>query len=253
MFCWWQPLFVMKPLYSLALLACFLVAWQFLPHPKPVEIFLGDHQTLPKQKPKPHSTPLWEHAAQSIEDQASAWKIPAIELPKIELPEIVAQKWPGRAPVKTRAKITAGAQLSQYETLLCDMANHERRKRGLKPLKISPALADVARAHALEMAQKAYFAHESPDPKLRTVIERYKLKFKVTPRLVAENIYKLEGPSFYKLSAQDFRRAHAGWMKSPGHRANILRDSPAGGPTEIGVGIVVRNGSFWATQNFARP
>ena len=137
--------------------------------------------------------------------------------------------------------------------MLCDLANRERKAKGLKPLKISPALADVARAHSKEMAEKAYFDHESPDPKSRTVMNRYQLKFEDTPRLVAENIYKLEGPSFYKLSEKDFRRAHSGWMKSPGHRANILRDSPAGGPTEIGVGIVVRNGSFWATQNFARP
>jgi hypothetical protein len=64
---------------------------------------------------------------------------------------------------------------------------------------------------------------------------------------------KVEGSALYKLKPGDFRGAHTGWMNSPGHRANILRTSPAGGPTQIGVGIVVRGGSFWATQNFARP
>ena len=192
--------------------------------------------------------PIWEHATKAIKKESSDWK-----LPEIDLPALLAKELPGNIAVKQNAKVASGAQLSRYEKMLCDLANRERKAQGLKPLKISPALAAVARAHSKEMAQKAYFAHESPDPKRHTVMERYKLKFKTKPRLVAENIYKLEGPSFYKLSEKDFRRAHSGWMKSPGHRANILRDSPAGGPTEIGVGIVVRNGSFWATQNFARP
>jgi uncharacterized protein YkwD len=54
------------------------------------------------------------------------------------------------------------------------------------------------------------------------------------------------------LTERDFRRAHEGWMKSPGHRANILRTEPLS-PAYIGVGIVVKDGSFWATQNFATP
>jgi uncharacterized protein YkwD len=146
-----------------------------------------------------------------------------------------------------------GAQLTRYEKMLCDMANAERKKHGLPLLKISPALSDVARGHSREMAQKNYFAHESPTATRRTIMNRYMLKFKRTPRLVAENIFKMETSGFYQLSERDFRRAHEGWMKSPGHRANILRSSPAGGPSEIGVGIVVKDGSFWATQNFSRP
>ncbi|MDF2441736.1 MAG: hypothetical protein JWN98_2720 [Abditibacteriota bacterium] len=147
----------------------------------------------------------------------------------------------------------SGQQLSKYEKMLCDMANAERRKRGLSLLQIDPALADVARAHSREMAQKKYFAHESPTAARRTTLDRYRLKFKRSPRLVAENIYMMRGPKFYALTERDFRRAHEGWMKSPGHRANILRANPAGGPSRIGVGIVVQNGAFWATQNFSRP
>ena len=237
----------MKPIYLLSVLALAIGAWQFLPRHAVNENLTKAKKFLPKD------APLWEYAAQAVNDEVATLKMPAVKMPKIELPEIVIEEWPGTSAVKKSAKVTSGAQLSQYEILLCNLANRERKERGLKPLKISPALADVARAHSTEMAQKSYFAHESPDPKRRTVMDRYHLKFKDTPRLVAENIYKLEGPSFYKLSEKDFRRAHSGWMKSPGHRANILRDSPAGGPTEIGVGIVVRNGSFWATQNFARP
>lgn len=151
------------------------------------------------------------------------------------------------------APTPSAPQLSKYEKMLCNMANEERRKRGMSILTIDPALADVARGHSREMAQKKYFAHESPTKTRRSALDRYRLKFKRAPRLVAENIYMLRGPKFYALNERDFRRAHEGWMKSPGHRANILRKEPAGGPSRIGVGIFVQNGAFWATQNFARP
>ena len=151
-----------------------------------------------------------------------------------------------------RAPEPTGQELSKYEKMLCDMANEERRKRGLPPMKIAPALAEVARGHSRDMMQKDYFSHTSPTASRSSVSDRYQLKYKRTPRLVAENIYMLKGPPMYKLTERDFRRAHEGWMKSPGHRANILRTEPLS-PEYIGVGIVVKNGSFWATQNFATP
>jgi uncharacterized protein YkwD len=145
-----------------------------------------------------------------------------------------------------------GPELSRYEKLLCDLANAERRKHGLSPLKITPALAEVARGHSREMAAKGYFSHTSPTKGRNSVKDRYLLKFKQPPRLVAENIYMFKSSGYYRLTEKDFRRAHEGWMKSPGHRANILRKDPVN-PTQIGVGIFVKNGSFWATQNFATP
>lgn len=159
-----------------------------------------------------------------------------------DLPALLA---PGKPP--------ASAQIALYEKQLCELANRERARRGLPILKISNALAEVARAHSREMAAKGYFEHESPTRALKTPLNRYRARLGKSPRLIAENIYKLEGSGLYKLKPSDFKRAHQGWMKSPGHRANILRTSPAGGPTQIGVGIVVRGASFWATQNFARP
>lgn len=143
-------------------------------------------------------------------------------------------------------------QLSRMEKILCDMANAERRKRGLPLMQIVPALAEVARGHSREMMHKGYFAHESPVAARRTAQDRYALKFAQRPMLIAENIFMLQGPRNFRLMEAHFRKAHEGWMKSPGHRANILRTQPAS-PTQIGVGIAVKGGSFWATQNFARP
>jgi uncharacterized protein YkwD len=164
--------------------------------------------------------------------------------PTPALPERVA------APNSDEAKT-----LTEYEKMLCDLANEERKKRGLPQLAIDAGLVEVARGHSREMMQKGYFAHESPTAKWRTPLDRYVDAYGRSPRLIAENIYKfwVQGSAPYTLKQSDFRRAHTGWMSSPGHRANILRDAPGGGSTHIGVGIVIAKGGFWATQLFARP
>lgn len=143
-------------------------------------------------------------------------------------------------------------QLSRWEKMLCDMANAERKKRGLPTMKTDAKLAVVARTHSGEMMKKKYFSHTSPTAGRRTVLDRYRKTVPATPRFVAKNLYVLKTSGAYRLSDADIRRAHEGWMKSPGHRTNILRTKPLN-PQQIGVGIVVKGGSFWATQNFATP
>jgi uncharacterized protein YkwD len=143
--------------------------------------------------------------------------------------------------------------IARFETMLCNLANQERAKHGLSQLEIDPGLAVVARSHSREMMQKGYFAHESPVAGRRNPMERYTRKYGRPPHLIAENIYMFQGPPLYLLDESDFRRAHIGWMDSPGHRKNILRASPLGGPTRIAVGIIVKDGSYWATQLFSRP
>jgi uncharacterized protein YkwD len=144
-------------------------------------------------------------------------------------------------------------QIAWYETMLCHLANIERMQRGLLPLTISPELSAIARSHSREMMRKRYFAHESPVSRRREPMDRYSRKYMRLPYLTAENLYKYQGPPDQDLKQADFRRAHLAWMKSSGHRANILLNGPFGGPTQIGVGIVVKDGSFWVTELFIRP
>lgn len=48
----------------------------------------------------------------------------------------------------------------------------------------------------------------------------------------------------------DAREAHVGWMRSDGHRDNLLTP----GYRAVGIGIVCRNdGHMWATQIFGLP
>lgn len=194
----------------------------------------SDLQRAVSQQARQASTRLVQTGEKTVREAASK-----------QISQRIAQGEP-----RPTATPTPQNALSKYEKLLCDLANEERRKRGLPLMKISPELSTMARAHSREMQQKNYFAHESPTPSRRTIVDRYKLQFGRSPRLVAENIYMLKTSGPYELTERDFRRAHEGWMNSPGHRANILRNSPIS-PAEIGVGIHIHNNSFWATQNFA--
>ncbi|MEO5672656.1 MAG: CvpA family protein [Ramlibacter sp.] len=120
------------------------------------------------------------------------------------------------------------------EARMLELVNEERVANGLKPLRADPELTEVARAHSRDMFARGYFSHVSPDGK--SPFDRIR-KAKVIFRTAGENL------AFAPTLAQ----AHQGLMKSPGHRANILR--PAFG--RVGIGIV-DGGSRgqMVTQNF---
>ncbi|MFN8536629.1 MAG: CvpA family protein [Thermomicrobiales bacterium] len=109
----------------------------------------------------------------------------------------------------------------EAEEQLLALVNEERVKVGLPPLEFDPALVPVGRAHATEMFDLGYFAHESP--------------VTGTPfdRLAAAGIeYRAAGENL--AFAPDVNTAHRGLMNSPGHRANIL--SPDFG--RVGIAIM---------------
>lgn len=141
------------------------------------------------------------------------------------------------------------ARLEKLEALMFDYVNAEREKAGLKPLLFDSALSEVARAHSVEMRDKTYFAHESPTAALRDPLDRYRLGFGSSPRLVAENIFRSWG-SRHEIVDADAKKAHDSLINSPGHKANILRN----GPTRIGIGFIANaNGDLWVTQMFSKP
>ncbi|EKE43922.1 hypothetical protein OCGS_1903 [Oceaniovalibus guishaninsula JLT2003] len=88
--------------------------------------------------------------------------------------------------------------------------NAYRRQAGLTPLAPNPKLARAARAHAQDMADRAYFAHRSPEGATHGTRIR---AAGYAPCGAAENI--AEGLK----SRAD---AMAAWMDSPGHRRNML-------------------------------
>jgi uncharacterized protein YkwD len=102
------------------------------------------------------------------------------------------------------------------------LVNRDRAATGAPPVKWDERLAEVARAHSRDMADHDFVAHVSP--RTGTALERVH-KAGLNPELILENV----GRAY---SAQE---AEAGFMASPGHRANVV-DSKA---TVMGVGIVL--------------
>jgi uncharacterized protein YkwD len=108
------------------------------------------------------------------------------------------------------------------------LLNAEREARDLDPLSANDRLAEAAQAHTDDMAERSYFAHDSPeggDPGDRARAAGYEPRAGRTWR-VGENLGYGSGP----LGSP--RRLMQGWMESPGHRSAILRPPFE----EVGVG-----------------
>lgn len=107
------------------------------------------------------------------------------------------------------------------EAQMVARVNQERAKQGLNALRVEEKLTIVARAHSRDMFERRYFSHYSPEG--RDVGYRARQE-SVEYSLIGENL----------AYAPDVTTAHAGFMNSEGHRANIL--DPAW--TRIGIGVI---------------
>ncbi|MBX6351197.1 MAG: hypothetical protein IRZ11_06785 [Clostridia bacterium] len=117
-------------------------------------------------------------------------------------------------PRPAAAASEAAWQPTPADSLLADLVNRSREAAGLAALAVDPGLAQVARAYAEEMVRTGFFSHigkdgETPADRLRKAGIRF--------RAVYENL----------AGAPSAADAHAALMRSPGHRANILRASVA--------------------------
>jgi uncharacterized protein YkwD/uncharacterized membrane protein required for colicin V production len=132
-------------------------------------------------------------------------------------------------------KVAAPTLDPEAEARMLDLVNAERAKAGLKQLVRDPELEKVARGHSVDMLQRGYFAHATPEN--ISPFDRMK-EGGVTFMTAGENL----------ALAPTINLAHQGLMDSPGHRANIL--NPEFGRVGIGVARADGRGSMY-TQNFA--
>jgi uncharacterized protein YkwD len=113
------------------------------------------------------------------------------------------------------------------QAVLC-LLNVERRERGLKPLREDASLRRAAENHSRNMVENGFFDHVSPAGS--TMVDRIRKAGYVKPGKgwsLGENIAWGTG------ALATPKATVKAWMKSPGHRANILR----GAFREIGIGI----------------
>jgi uncharacterized protein YkwD len=122
------------------------------------------------------------------------------------------------------ASASADPELTRLEADLYDQVNAVRIERHLMPLSRSRALDAVARGHSLDMVNRSYVAHESPEgANAMHRLERARVE---GFSLAAENIGATNraGPN---------REIVSSWLASPIHRTNLL--APAFNATGIGI------------------
>ncbi len=138
---------------------------------------------------------------------------------------------------------------AEFEQRVVELTN-ERRAEGATcdgeefdpapPVESNPELRCAARRHSFEMAEREYFAHDSPEgegPSDRAADAGY--EFLAVGENIARGRPTPEG-------------VVEGWMESPGHCRNIMRSNYQ----EIGVGYVEDIGTIYqhvATQVFGSP
>ncbi len=161
-----------------------------------------------------------------------------------------------------------------------ELVNKERVERRLRPLRWNDKLASIAKRHSIDMATRDYFDHDSPDG--QQLSDRYKqarfnceiredryiyggaenishnrIKFDDASKLYQQSVldlYNRIALSYAQQSGSDMLEdvTHftvSGWMKSQGHRENILK--PFWLTQGIGVSITSKEGLLiYVTQNF---
>lgn len=128
----------------------------------------------------------------------------------------------------------------EVASAVADLTNVERTRAGLPALRASEPLMQAAQIHAEQMARLRRLdhvlqdaGHPRPEDRLAAVSYRW--------QAWAENV-----ASGQRTAAEVVE----GWMRSPGHRANIMSSSV----TELGAGYARDSSgrSYWV-QVFGRP
>ena len=139
-----------------------------------------------------------------------------------------------RAVDQTRVADIAGRTevvISDLELKVHEGINVERVNNGKAALQWNDGLASVARGHSKDMTKRDYFSHDTPEglgPTDR--LHRAGMDCRKGNHWgIAENItIELSSSNVPEVAA----KAVDGWMKSPGHRRNLLN----GGYDSTGVG-----------------
>mgnify|MGYP002651294306 CR=1 FL=1 len=132
-------------------------------------------------------------------------------------------------------------QIAEIEQKAFELLNLERVKAGRKPLQWSEKGIGVARGHSANMARYNFFSHR--DLNGETVEARASSVGICDWNAIGENI------AFLKGYASPEQTAVQSWMRSTGHRSNLLDESWV----ETAVGVAVsEDGKYYFTQVFLR-
>lgn len=125
-------------------------------------------------------------------------------------PGAFAPAGPAAVPAAQGGACIADPEQVAQQMALLDAINAERRNHGLSPVRLESRLANAAHGHACESARINRISHQAQDgsrPGHRALRAGYDY------RTVVENL----GLGFHSAGQAMFY-----WMRSPGHRKNVL-------------------------------
>ena len=161
--------------------------------------------------------------------------LPLLPVPTLPMPIVpilpVDPAPPSRPAVAQPQRPAPPARSAGPEQDVIVRTNAERLRAGCGALRSDSRLATAARAHSVDMVNRRYFEHDSPDG--NTPEER-----------VAAAGYADYGGENIAYGQRSAAEVMSDWMGSPDHRRNILDC----GFTTVGVGLDPR-GMYW-TQDF---
>ncbi|MFY4717167.1 CAP domain-containing protein [Streptomyces sp. LaBMicrA B280] len=200
----------------------------------------GMSQAIPKQRahhhhprplPKAPGAPLTTAAPQTAAAQQGSTP-PAAPAEQTDAPAPAPAASSAPATATPSADTASADTASGVTAQIVRLVNAERAKAGCRPLTLDAKLTKAAQEHSADMAAHQNMSHtgsDGSDPGTRITQAGY------TWSAYGENV-----AYGYSTAAE----VMAGWMSSPGHRANILNC----GYQEIGVGLAQPD-SYW-TQDF---
>jgi uncharacterized protein YkwD len=133
------------------------------------------------------------------------------------------------------------------QALALRLVNQARDAEGLPPLEPAANLGGAAEMHAQDMLRRHYYSHTSPDGE--DVQDRLVQTGGSRWQMVAENIARC-GTCTPPATETMVRMLQDGWMNSPEHRENILRE----GIDRFGFALAIgADRGLYAVQTFAGP
>jgi uncharacterized protein YkwD len=172
--------------------------------------------------------------------------------------------WTVPAPSATQKAGQPEIHIPTLERRIHDLINNERKTRKLPALRFDEKLSSIARAHSADMARRNFFSHVNPDgkdPTDRGDRAGYTCRKDFGSYFaegLAENLY--QGNRYSSVRTRGTQKTYAwntleniakqgvsGWMKSTGHRKNILEKNY----DRTGIGVAIsRDDKVYVTQVF---
>ena len=131
----------------------------------------------------------------------------------------------------------ARRKIATYKGTMTEAVNNARKRHGVRPLGRVAFLDKIATGHATHMWKRKRCDHDRIGDRIRMIEKGAGLDY------IAENCYMY--PT-HKWNDHVARKIVEGWMKSAGHRRNILDPRF----TRTGIGWRLKDGHFYVTQIF---